>query len=381
MEKVVTFLEEEQLAVIRSCCLSPLGLCLMQFSTSLESQVMISRSPMQLDELREIEIVEHDRGINFRNCPFTCTCWVMFLAFPLDFQTREIITQAVGLFGSVINWIDNARCRSRLVLRCKVTLVSRIPRSIAISEGNPMGDQGNSWTMPVFVLNSVQNDVMAGDEDPIPGNGNPHPEHPQQNEANGNGNQFPGICEAVQDLDEVHQENANQGWELPPPPPPQVNPEGWAPWPEPQFEEIDENEVNLVNNLANSTVANDIANGVMQHLEVPQDSHSVSSDVQAFFRAQGAPVTLELPIPNDASANRIVPVAGANDIVFKDDSVIRQLSARFGIHQCFGPSPSVAMLVQDLAAYAQSLLASMPMKEPLPAQSWNFVPATSFADT
>jgi hypothetical protein len=39
------------------------------------------------------------------------------------------------------------------------------------------------------------------------------------------------------------------------------------------------------------------------------------------------------------------------------------------------------MLVQDLAAYAQSLLASMPMKEPLPAQSWNFVPATSFANT
>jgi hypothetical protein len=58
---------------------------------------------MQLDEVREIVIVEHDRGINFRNCPFTRTCWIMFLAFPLDFQTREIISQAVGLFGSVIN--------------------------------------------------------------------------------------------------------------------------------------------------------------------------------------------------------------------------------------------------------------------------------------
>jgi hypothetical protein len=43
-----------------------------------------------------------------------------------------------------------------------------------------MGDQGNSWTVPVFVLNSVQNDVMARDEDPIPGNGNPHPEHPSR---------------------------------------------------------------------------------------------------------------------------------------------------------------------------------------------------------
>jgi hypothetical protein len=60
-------------------------------------------------------------------------------------------------------------------------------------------------------LNSAQNDVMAGDEDPISGNGNPHPEHHQQNEGNGNGNQFPWFFEAVQDLDEVHQENVNQG--------------------------------------------------------------------------------------------------------------------------------------------------------------------------
>jgi hypothetical protein len=68
----------------------------------------------------------------------------MFLAFPLDFQTRDIISQVVGLFGSVKNWIDNSRCHSCILLRCNVTLVSRIPRSIIISEGNPMGDHGNS---------------------------------------------------------------------------------------------------------------------------------------------------------------------------------------------------------------------------------------------
>jgi hypothetical protein len=37
--------------------------------------------------------------------------------------------------------------------------------------------------------------------------------------------------------------------------------------------------VNLVNNLADATVANAVANGVMQHPEMPQDRHSVSSDV------------------------------------------------------------------------------------------------------
>jgi hypothetical protein len=137
----------------------------------------------------------------------------------------------------------------------------------------------------------------------------------------------------------------------------------------------------LVNELADVAVANAIADGMMQHPEVPQDSHSVSSEVQAFFRAQGAPVTLELPVPDSSSALRVVPIERGNDIAFEDDSAIRQLAARVGIHQCFGPSPSVAMLVQDLAAHAQLLLASLPMKEPLPAQSWNFVPASSIADT
>jgi hypothetical protein len=74
MEEVAAFLEEDQHVVIRSCYLSPLGLCLVQFSSFLERQVMISRSPMQLDEMREIEIVEHNRGLKFRSCPFTRTC-------------------------------------------------------------------------------------------------------------------------------------------------------------------------------------------------------------------------------------------------------------------------------------------------------------------
>jgi hypothetical protein len=74
-------------------------------------------------------------------------------------------------------------------------------------------------------------------------------------------------------------------------------------------------------------------------------------------------------------------VTGGRDIAFEDDSTISKIAVRFGIHQFHGPSPLVEMLVQDLAVHAQFLLASVPMKEPLPIQSWNFVPATSFANT
>lgn len=58
---------------------------------------------------------------------------------------------------------------------------------------------------------------------------------------------------------------------------------------------LSNNELELVNTMANEVVVNALENGNMQHPDVPQDSHSISSDVVAFFRAQGASVTFELP--------------------------------------------------------------------------------------
>lgn len=46
---------------------------------------MIGLSPHQLDHVREIVVEAHDRGINLRSCPFIRSCWIMFLAIPLDF--------------------------------------------------------------------------------------------------------------------------------------------------------------------------------------------------------------------------------------------------------------------------------------------------------
>jgi hypothetical protein len=144
---------------------------------------------------------------------------------------------------------------------------------------------------------------------------------------------------------------------------------------------VDENKVDLINNLADFAVAEAVANGLIQHPEHPQDSSLVSSGTQAFFRAQGAPITLELPLLEATSAGRVVTVPGHNVVRMQDDYSIRSLAAKFGLHQCFGPSPSVEILVQDLAQYAQTLQASLPMKEPLPTTSWNFVPASSDIDT
>ena len=154
MEDVVQYFEHEQNVRAESSCLSPLGLCLVQFRFPVARQAMINLSPLQLDAMHEIVVVEHDQGLNLRSCPFTRTCWIMFLASPLDFQTREIISQAVGYFGTIITWTNNARCKSRILLRCKVTHISRILRSLIVCEGNVVGDNGSSWTIPIFVLTS-----------------------------------------------------------------------------------------------------------------------------------------------------------------------------------------------------------------------------------
>jgi hypothetical protein len=102
IDEVLEYFEEEHRVRFRSCCPSPLGLCLAQFPLAIARQAMINLSLHNFGNGRVLRLVEHDRGINLRNSPFSRTCWVMFLAFSLDFQTREILQQAVGLFGSVV---------------------------------------------------------------------------------------------------------------------------------------------------------------------------------------------------------------------------------------------------------------------------------------
>lgn len=53
---------------------------------------------------------------------------------------------------------------------------------------------------------------------------------------------------------------------------------------------VDENVLAAVDQLAEAAVVN-----MMQHPNQPQNSVSVSSGARSFFRAQGPPITVELP--------------------------------------------------------------------------------------
>jgi hypothetical protein len=50
-----------------------------------------------------ISVVKHDEGINSRSCNYIRVCWVMFLAFPLDFQKDVYIRAAVAPYGQLLS--------------------------------------------------------------------------------------------------------------------------------------------------------------------------------------------------------------------------------------------------------------------------------------
>jgi hypothetical protein len=85
IDDVPEYFEEEHRVRFRSCCPSPLGLCLAQLPSAIARQAMINLSSHHFGNGRELRVVEHDRGINLRNSSFSRTSLVMFLAFPQDF--------------------------------------------------------------------------------------------------------------------------------------------------------------------------------------------------------------------------------------------------------------------------------------------------------
>jgi hypothetical protein len=183
--------------------------------------------------------------------------------------------------------------------------------------------------------------------------------------------------EDIEDLQEVQQANLDQGWQIPSPLHPAQN-DGWGEWPQQEGDLVGDNELNLVNNLANQFVVDAVENGLMQHPEIPQDSSSVSSEATTFFRAQGVPVTLELPLPPNGDVSRTANLPQLTGIDFDSDFLIRQMADRIGLHFGFGPSPSVDMLIRELAHRASSLQAMLPLKAPLQAHEWNSFPQLWF---
>ena len=144
-------------------------------------------------------------------------------------------------------------------------------------------------------------------------------------------------------LNDIEQANIDEGWA------PSLFPNaaaaanlgnGWPAWPQ-EGEVVDQNELQQVQALADEPVQQ-----AMLHLpNAAQTTESVSSEVLSFFRAQGPPIRLELPLVENHQA--IVPYFN-NNMDKESDYPIFQLAMTLRLHQVFGPMPSAQMLLQDI---------------------------------
>jgi len=101
----------------------------------------------------------------------------MFLAFPLDYQKDLFIRAAVAPFGRLLEWYRDDN-RSRSLVQALILSADRVPRSLIISCGTLIGGMGRSWSVPVYILNGNFPNAFPADDDPVPFDGEPHPEHP-----------------------------------------------------------------------------------------------------------------------------------------------------------------------------------------------------------
>ncbi|CAO2144855.1 unnamed protein product [Urochloa humidicola] len=284
IQDVSEFLEDEFPVRVVSGYPSPLGLGLFQFDNPVQRQVLLDASPIPFGH-GSLVVQRHDESINLRACAYVRQCWVMFLAFPLDYQTLDFIKASIAPFGRLLHWFEGPN-KSRILTQCLVISPERVPRSVVISQGSVNGGNGRSWSVPVFILGGHFPDAFPGDEDPVPENGNPHPVHAHAINVNVNaaqhwhheqmggqqGNQMDhGINEqhwqAAQDDLVVPEENDAVG-------------NGWEAWPDNVADNMDLDDAQLEQ--------------VPQHPGQPQDTISFdqSGSTAEYLRENGPDITL-----------------------------------------------------------------------------------------
>jgi len=140
---VCHFLEHAHRVHVIDSHLSPLGLGLIRLWTVAQRDQLVMESPMNLGQNHVVTIVKHDEGFNSRSCTYTRVYWIMFLAFPLDFQKDLFIHAAVAPYGRLLEWYRDSNI-SRILAQVMLLSLDRVPRSLIVSRGTMIGGAGRS---------------------------------------------------------------------------------------------------------------------------------------------------------------------------------------------------------------------------------------------
>jgi hypothetical protein len=160
--------------VVRAVDDHPFGLGIYTLSDILAAD-SVRGLTFEVDEDITVTFVKHDEAKNMRLTGFGRDTWIMFLAFPLDFQTTYYIESDVEDFGLLSVWHNPRGNKKYVLVKVKIVDPKFVPKILV-----QLGGARHSWTVHVILLRSSDWNAHAHDlppppEDPAPEDGNPHP--------------------------------------------------------------------------------------------------------------------------------------------------------------------------------------------------------------
>ena len=112
-----------------------------------------------------------------RLCPFQYVAWILFLAFPMDYQTDHYINKAVSCFGKLELWHRPGKNKERVSVRAIISDIALVPHSLVVRRSSHLPGMERSWSVPVYVLDGrhTMPGLVGNEDDPPPMNASPHP--------------------------------------------------------------------------------------------------------------------------------------------------------------------------------------------------------------
>jgi hypothetical protein len=120
----------------------PFGIGSFTFTHTLAADTVIGLT-FALDEDTNITFVKHNEARNMRLTTFGREVWILFLGFPLDYQTTAYICSAVEDFGLLTVW-DNLRGNNK----CRGDDLWGMPRAVLSAGWRPRNLHGSRTRRP-----------------------------------------------------------------------------------------------------------------------------------------------------------------------------------------------------------------------------------------